>query len=81
VDSGDGPLASLLDIAPTVLHALDEPIPTEMDGNPLTDAFLREFNSNRRVRRQPLADLVADVDREAGSPDGVREQLSDLGYL
>jgi predicted AlkP superfamily phosphohydrolase/phosphomutase len=82
IESGDGREASLLDIAPTILYALDEPIPTVMDGEVLTAAFTETIRERRMPRRQPLKQLVdtgtTQADRDT---DAVEELLEDLGYI
>jgi len=80
--SGDGDRASLLDIAPTVLYALDEPVPEQMDGDVLTDPFVDEFRSERTIRTMPLSDLVG-PSRSSSRQDTaeVEDRLKDLGYI
>jgi predicted AlkP superfamily phosphohydrolase/phosphomutase len=79
--SPDG--ASLLDIAPTVLHLLGVPVPDDMDGRVLTEIL------------DPSV-VATVVEREAAGPGGgepvgvgysgedeaaVQKRLADLGYL
>ena len=82
IEPGEGGDANLLDIAPTILYALDEPIPAEMDGDVLIEAFTDDARETRTMRRQPLSQLV---DRETEAVDreneGVEERLEDLGYI
>jgi predicted AlkP superfamily phosphohydrolase/phosphomutase len=82
IESGDGREASLLDIAPTILYALDEPIPTVMNGDVLTAAFTEAVRERRTTRRQPLEQLVdtgtTQADRDT---DAVEDRLEDLGYI
>jgi hypothetical protein len=51
--TGRAPFAQLIDIAPTVLRALDRPVPSSMNGQPL------------RIdgERPPLAEAVAELER------------------
>lgn len=82
VKSGDGTDASLLDIAPTILYTLDEPIPTVMDGEVLKTAFTDETRDARTEHRKPLEDLVDKRLIEGGRDTGaVEERLEDLGYI
>jgi len=81
VDPGDGAQRSLLDVAPTVLYALDEPIPEIMDGTPLTSAFVAGSRKTRTIRRDPLAELVDTEHETVTRNDGVEERLEDLGYI
>lgn len=74
--------ASLLDIAPTILYALDEPIPATMDGDVLKTAFTDEAQGIRTERRKPLAELVdARIETTERDTDAVEERLEDLGYI
>lgn len=78
VEPADGGERPLLDIAPTILGLESTPIPEEMDGDPMDEAFVN-FHP---VQRAPLADLVdqSDTDSRQDS-DEVRDRLEDLGYL
>jgi arylsulfatase A-like enzyme len=82
IESGDSIEASLLDIAPTILYALDEPIPTVMDGDVLTAAFIEDVRERRTPKGQPLEQLVdtgtTQADRDT---DAVEDRLEDLGYI
>jgi predicted AlkP superfamily phosphohydrolase/phosphomutase len=86
VSPGDSDDADLLDIAPTLLYTMREPIPERMDGSPLTGLFTPEFTDSRSVTRRPLSALTAS-DRSSHNraderdTDAVRERLDDLGYL
>ena len=75
--------ANLIDLAPTVLHALGHGVPNDMDGTPLLKIFTRESApANAAVRViDPLADQpVASEAGEARDRD-MEERLRDLGYL
>lgn len=62
---------SLVDIAPTILSLLDEPIPRRMCGDPL-------FSSS--AQRVPY-DLSVDRGQDHSLDDAVRSRLDELGYL
>jgi len=82
VEPGSGGRRSLLDVAPTLLYALDTPIPEVMDGEALTDAFTPEFRANRTLRRAPLADLVTvEAAGGRGDTEAMQDRLEDLGYI
>lgn len=77
------PEASLLDLAPTILHYLGLPVPSYMDGRVLTEAFTADFNSANPIH-------VQETDPTAGREDGgfsedeealVMDKLRDLGYV
>ncbi len=73
----------IIDVAPTVLHLLDEAIPEYMDGRVLeesmNEAFLLKhpvrFSSDVHTQESPAASLSEDEDRK------ISEKLRDLGYL
>ncbi|WP_233255331.1 alkaline phosphatase family protein [Haloplanus rallus] len=71
----------LVDIAPTALHLLGEPIPEDVDGDVLTDLFAsgsdpceRPVESQSPGRFEATAADVADHEE-------TKERLQDLGYL
>ena len=76
-----------VDLAPTILHALDLPVPPHMEGQSWLDEAPVE---PKPVHDEPaLEPALATVETEACAPDGLDEQqrkqledhLSDLGYL
>ncbi len=74
--------AALIDLAPTILYALGLPIPPDMDGRVLTEAFTPEFA--RTAVRYDTADAVR-TDYGGTYSDDEEEQviqrLADLGYV
>jgi len=74
--------ASLLDIAPTILHRLSEPVPLAMDGKVLAPIFEPEWllsNPPRYVEKNIEGDVGGSVSREG--TDDVLERLRALGYI
>jgi predicted AlkP superfamily phosphohydrolase/phosphomutase len=74
--------ASLLDIAPTILHRLSEPVPLAMDGKVLAPIFESEWllaNPARYVEKEIEGDVGGGVSREG--TDDVLERLKALGYI
>ncbi len=75
--------ASLLDLAPTILHYMGLPVPDYMDGRVLNDAFSDEFNDANPVQNQEI-DLSRDW-KDGGVTEEeealVMEKLRDLGYV
>lgn len=75
--------ASLLDLAPTILYALGLPIPPDMDGRVLLEAFAPDFVRQNPVRRD-TADAVRTDFGDTYSDeeqDQVIQRLADLGYV
>jgi len=77
--------ARIVDVAPTVLHLMDLPVPTDLDGQVLGDAFYPEALEARPVRMELPSQGASPATKEpALLPDeieSVREQLRNLGYL
>jgi predicted AlkP superfamily phosphohydrolase/phosphomutase len=74
--------ASLLDIAPTILHLLSDPVPLAMDGKVLTPIFDEKWlgaNPPRYADRVIEGQVGAGVSREA--TEDVLERLRALGYI
>lgn len=78
------PEASLMDLAPTILHYMGLPVPDHMDGKVLTTAFTDEFNAENPVQfvESDLtgggsADLTYGPEEEAL----VLEKLRGMGYV
>jgi predicted AlkP superfamily phosphohydrolase/phosphomutase len=76
--------ARLIDIAPTLLHLLNVPVPEDMDGKVLTSVFHPDFLSAHAVRAG-VASGTSGADRPSGYTDEesakVEERLQALGYL
>ncbi|MCP4167134.1 MAG: hypothetical protein GY759_14775 [Chloroflexi bacterium] len=75
--------ANLIDLAPTILHLLDVPIPRAMDGRVLAEAFVSEIatrpvryeEDDRDISSGPDSDLSAEDEEE------IRARLQGLGYV
>jgi predicted AlkP superfamily phosphohydrolase/phosphomutase len=76
--------AQLIDLAPTLLHLFDVPIPEDMDGRVLTDLFRPEFLAAHPVKAG-AASGISESDRSSGYTEQesakVEERLQALGYL
>lgn len=75
--------ASLVDLAPTILYALGLPIPPDMDGRVLTEAFTPEFVNQNALQygtedavRTDFGGTYSDDEEEQ-----VIQRLADLGYV
>jgi hypothetical protein len=71
--------ADIYDIAPTALHILGVPVPEDMDGRLVEDAFVERqavsFEKPQAMLSNVVTGLLEEEDRE------VRERLRSLGYL
>lgn len=75
--------ARIIDLAPTLLHLLDLPIPQDMEGRVLTDAYLPQFIEKNPVRYESPR---GPGEREEHTfsdeeKDLVENRLRDLGYM
>ncbi len=76
--------ANIVDIMPTVLHAMGEPVPDDLDGRVLEEIFEPDYRRGNPVGYRPAvttsvangSDGYTSADTEA-----VRKQLAALGYI
>jgi arylsulfatase A-like enzyme len=76
--------ANILDVAPTVLYLLGQPIPEDMDGAIIKDMFSEEFLRMNPPIYGEAADSNEAVEAVSYSSDEeqeVRERLKGLGYI
>jgi predicted AlkP superfamily phosphohydrolase/phosphomutase len=76
--------AVIQDLAPTVLHVMDQALPADMDGRVLEDAFASGYMAAFPVRlAEPAAtpDLVPTEDYTEEGEKEIMERLQGLGYL
>lgn len=82
--SGFLPDATLLDVAPTLLYALNEPVPQNMDGRILEDIFEDGFCGENSPTLAEAREIVVrdgtDVYSEEEN-EAIRSRLQALGYL
>jgi predicted AlkP superfamily phosphohydrolase/phosphomutase len=69
----------LIDMAPTILHAIGLPVPTDMDGRVLEEVFLTPRTVgyekvDNRVTHEPVQYLEAEAEM-------IEQRLRDLGYV
>jgi len=75
------------DVTATALYLLDEPIPTDMDGQAVVEAIAPDYRDGHAVRREqipeePVAEAMAEAHwRSIADEDAVAEQLRHWGYL
>jgi predicted AlkP superfamily phosphohydrolase/phosphomutase len=75
--------ANIIDMAPTILHILDLPVPSNMDGRPLVDIFSfneqqtkwEEADTTHQNTTEPRMDYKDD------EKDQIEKRLKSLGYL
>jgi predicted AlkP superfamily phosphohydrolase/phosphomutase len=79
--------ARLVDLAPTILHLMGRPIPSDLDGRVLSEALTPDYAGPWETETTPSAqdpsDLPADVDDDLSTEDKdlVIERLRGLGYV
>jgi predicted AlkP superfamily phosphohydrolase/phosphomutase len=75
---------SILDVAPTVLYAMDLPVADDMDGRVLSQAFLPAYAAARPVRYQaggPIGITEPQHTYTAEEQEDIEDRLRSLGYL
>ena len=77
--AGQLPEASILDLAPTLLHLLGEAVPREMDGRVLTEALVDP--APVRYAEDDNSDVAAEQSFGAEDAEQIEERLRGLGYL
>jgi predicted AlkP superfamily phosphohydrolase/phosphomutase len=75
--------ATVVDVAPTLLHGLGEPVGEAMDGRVLRELFRRDSDPARRsVRTRAYEQRAEGPSDEASASEGdVEERLRGLGYI
>jgi predicted AlkP superfamily phosphohydrolase/phosphomutase len=75
--------ASILDLAPTILHYMDLEVPDYMDGRVLTELLTDDFNHGNPVRsRAGNSNRIADdAVYTADEEEAVIAKLRDMGYV
>lgn len=73
---------TILDVAPTVLHAFSEPIPLDLDGNVAVSSFRAEWLDENLPQYVAEDTSKAPVTAPTGDvPEEMMERLRSLGYL
>jgi predicted AlkP superfamily phosphohydrolase/phosphomutase len=73
--------AKIIDLAPTILHILNVPVPEDMDGHVLTDALASELRNKAAQIGAAATTSTAQVDFTEAEQAEVEERLRALGYL
>lgn len=75
---------SIIDLAPTILYAMGMPIPQDMDGRPLVEAFTTDDSEGRPLLSAAPASLAQEreaVSYTAEEARQVEQRLRQMGYL
>jgi predicted AlkP superfamily phosphohydrolase/phosphomutase len=77
--------ANIVDIAPTILHAMGLPVPDDMDGRVIEEIFTPQYRQTHDIRFESASDAEM---REGEAPaysqeeeEAMLQRLRDLGYL
>jgi predicted AlkP superfamily phosphohydrolase/phosphomutase len=73
--------ARIIDLAPTILHILNVPVPEDMDGRVLIDALAPELRGKATQVGAAATTSTAQVDFTAEEQAEVEDRLRALGYL
>jgi arylsulfatase A-like enzyme len=75
--------ARIIDLAPTILAIMGVPIPEDMDGQILTDAFIPDTQVDLQVGYQkPQHNVLAgSADLSEQAEDEILDRLRGLGYV
>jgi predicted AlkP superfamily phosphohydrolase/phosphomutase len=81
VNGGAVPNARIIDLAPTILHLLNVPVPEDMDGRILSDALSPELRDQAAQVGAAATTSTAQVDFTEAEQAEVEDRLRALGYL
>jgi predicted AlkP superfamily phosphohydrolase/phosphomutase len=70
---------NILDIAPTILHLMDSPIPSNMDGKVLTNMLTEEYR--KKPSQQEYEEEFAHQELSDEEKEIIAERLRKLGYI
>jgi predicted AlkP superfamily phosphohydrolase/phosphomutase len=76
--------ANIIDVMPTVLHSMGEPLPDDLDGRVLEDIFEQEFLDTNPVQYESASRLRTSIGEDVYTQEDaetVRERLAGLGYI
>lgn len=73
--------ASVYDVSPTMLWAMDAGIPSDGDGRVLAEAFEQSFVAGRPLRHVDPLPVEDDARAHPGHPGEVARRLKALGYI
>jgi arylsulfatase A-like enzyme len=70
-----------LDLAPTILHLLDIPIPGDMDGRVLLECFKEDYIRTPAFESVSISETKSDYHYSDEETDEIKKKLEGLGYL
>ncbi|WP_224338532.1 alkaline phosphatase family protein [Haloprofundus halobius] len=74
--------ATVVDVAPTLLHGVGEPVPEDTDGRVLLEAFKQDSTpATREVEYAPYSEVGRSDAEETEDFSGVEDRLKGLGYM
>ena len=75
--------AEIVDVAPTILYLMGVPVPADMDGNVLTEAFETEYLEENPIQYGGETAVYGSADYEFSRDDTeeLEDRLRGLGYL
>jgi predicted AlkP superfamily phosphohydrolase/phosphomutase len=73
--------ARIIDLAPTILHILGQPVPEDMDGRVLSEALSAQLRTQSAQVGAAATTSQTQVDFTAEEQAEVEERLRALGYL
>jgi predicted AlkP superfamily phosphohydrolase/phosphomutase len=75
--------ARIVDVAPTLLHLVGQPIPDDVDGRVVEEVLSDSFVAGRTVRRVPATAARPPLDAAVDGDESreIRDRLRELGYL
>ena len=75
------PMPEITDLAPTILYAMDLPVPDDMDGRPLVEVFQDRKQIVRSRIRSESGKESEDRKFSPAEDVEIEKRLRDLGYL
>lgn len=77
--------SNIMDLAPTILHLLKLPVPTDMDGHVLEDIFTSKYKTENPINFTNISTDKSDSSNSGvfsgNESEDIKEKLRDLGYV